>query len=376
MGTSIAFQLARAGAGSIALVDRYTVCSGDSGLCFGMVRRHYSNEVTARLAIRGVDVIKRWHDEVGVGDAGYVRTGYLLTATEEHRDALADNVARLRGWGLGTTVLEPPELADVEPLLALDGISAAAYEPDGGFADTQKMTLSWFAAAVAAGARPLLGITATAVIRRGDRVVGIETPSGIVEAGTVVLANGGWGPALASSAGVELPISLRRVQVAHVRQPPDCRQISATFSDMASNLVMRPDRAGIALVVAYQPPELLEHRDDCRPGVEPAYEASVRAALAERVPEYERAEWLGGFSGAYDFTPDWNPILGWAPGVEGLYLALGWSGHGFKLAPAVGEAVSSDVLGAAPAVDVTPLSPDRFERGATLRLAYGPSARA
>ena len=80
--------------------------------------------------------------------------------------------------------------------------------------------------------------------------------------------------------------------------------------------------------------------------------------------------------GPYDYSPDWNPIIGEAPGIAGLHLALAWSGHGFKLSPAVGEVVAAEVVGAEPRIDVTALRPTRFAEGALLRLAYGPGARA
>jgi glycine/D-amino acid oxidase-like deaminating enzyme len=375
-GTSIAFQLARRGAGRVVILERGDVGGGDSAVSFSMVRRHYSNESVAALAMRGVEIIKSWAAEVGVGDSGYVQTGYLLTATPDRAAALRENVARLRSWGLDTRVVEPAEIAELEPLLRLEGIEAGAYEEDGGFADSQKMTLSWFAAGVRAGVRPHLGRAATRVVVEGGRVRGVETDAGPIAAGSVVLATGSWGAELGRTAGLELPITLRRLQVALVRQPADRPQLRTTFSDMATNLVSRPDRAGIACVVAYQPEERLERRDDCDPGVDPTYERAIRAALEERVPAYAGAAWLGGFSGAYDYTPDWNPLVGPAPGVEGLNLALGWSGHGFKLAPAVGEVVADQVLGREPAIDVRPLAADRFERGELLRLAYGPGARA
>jgi len=176
--------------------------------------------------------------------------------------------------------------------------------------------------------------------------------------------------------GVELPILLRRVQVSYVRQPADRPQASALFSDVVTNLVLRPDRAGLACAVAYQPEERLATRDECREELDPSYEEAVRAALRVRIPAYAGAAWAGGFAGAYDYTPDWNPLLGWTPGIEGLYLALGWSGHGFKLAPAVGEVVADEVLGRTPAIDVGTLRPERFEKGEALHLAYGSGARA
>ena len=252
-GTSIAFQLARRGAGSVVLVERGPVCSGDSGVSFSMIRRHYSNEPVARLAMRGVEIIKHWPEEVGTGDSGYVRTGYLLTATPDRVDALRDNVTRLRSWGLETSVVDLDEITAFEPLLSLEGISAGAWEPDGGFADRYRMTLAWFAAGVQAGVRPALGRTVTRILVDRGRAYGVDTDAGPIHAGTVVLAAGSWGRELAQTASLELPISLRRLEVAFVRQPADRPQVQVTFSDMASNVVMRPDRAGLAWVVAYQP---------------------------------------------------------------------------------------------------------------------------
>src|SRR5688572_30035431 len=122
-GTSIAFQLASRGAGSVVLLERDTVGAGDSGLSFSMVRRHYSNVAPAQLAMRGVELIKGWHEAVGAGDAGYVATGYLLTCDAERLGRLAENVERLTTWGVDTRVVGPDEIAELEPLLSLDGIA-------------------------------------------------------------------------------------------------------------------------------------------------------------------------------------------------------------------------------------------------------------
>jgi sarcosine oxidase subunit beta len=94
------------------------------------------------------------------------------------------------------------------------------------------------------------------------------------------------------------------------------------------------------------------------------------------MPAYHAATWEGTVSGVFDATPDWHPLIGWAPGIEGLYLTLGWSGHGLKLAPAVGETVADEILGRVPVFDLTPLRLERFGEGRLMRLAYGPGARA
>src|SRR5579862_3607295 len=376
MGLATAHALCRDGQGSVAVFDREGPAAGDSGRSFSMVRRHYSNPVTARLAIQGSRTIMDWADEVGVADAGYVRCGYLLPVPEELVDACRGNVAMLRGLGLDTRFLGPDEIAAAEPELALDGVAGAAYEPDGGFADAQKMCLGWFAAASARGLRARLGEAVTAIRVESGRVVGVETAAGFTPAGRVVLATGAWGNELLRPLGAEQPISLRRLQVLVCGQVPGGPLPTAVCSDAVTNVVVRPDRGPQFCAVAYAGQDDLELADDCDHAASAGYVEIVRDALRRRYPRLAGFSPVQGWAGPYDISPDWNPILGFCPGVDGLYLALGWSGHGFKLSPAVGEVVAAEVAGRTPPIDVSELRPERFAQGRLLRLAYGPGARA
>jgi glycine/D-amino acid oxidase-like deaminating enzyme len=376
MGTSIAYQLCRAGAGRVVLLERDGLGTGDSGRTFGMVRRHYSNAVTALLALRGSHTIMHWDEEVGVGASGYVETGYLLPVPEALADAGRANVARLAALGLDTSFVSPGEIAEIEPLLALDGIAGAAYEPDGGFADAHSMILSWFAAGCALGLVPRLGEPATALLVENGRVRGVRTPAGDIGCDRVVLATGAWGRELLSPLGVDVPIALKRVQVAVLRQPAGAPRPNVVCSDAVSNVVVRPDRGALFCAVAYFGDEPLDAAGDCDHDASPGYEDAIRRSLAERYPALAGAAWQHAWAGVYDYAPDWNPIIGEAPGAVGLHLALAWSGHGFKLSPAVGEVVAAEVLGAEPRIDVSALRPERFAEGRLLQLAYGPGARA
>jgi sarcosine oxidase subunit beta len=375
-GTSIAYQLCRRGAGRVLLLERDALGSGDSGRTFGMVRRHYSNAVTALLALRGSHTIMHWGEEVGVGDSGYVETGYLLPVPEALVEAARDNVARLAALGLETSFVDPGEIAGIEPLLALDGIAGAAYEPDGGFADANEMMLGWFAAGYEHGLEARFRCAATALIVEGGRVRGVRTPEGDIACDRVVLATGAWARELLRPVGVDVPIALKRVQVAVLRQPAGAPRPNVVCSDAVTNVVVRPDRGALFCAVTYFGDEPLDAADDCDHDASPGYEQAIRRALRERYPALAGAAWQRGWAGAYDYSPDWNPIVGEAPGIEGLHLALAWSGHGFKLSPAVGEVVAAEVVGDEPVIDVTALRPTRFAEGKLLRLAYGPGARA
>jgi glycine/D-amino acid oxidase-like deaminating enzyme len=376
VGLATAHALCRDGAGTVALVDRGMPGGGDSGRSFSMVRCHYSNAVVARLAMAGSRAIMDWHDEVGVADAGYVRCGYLLTVPERLVDPCRGNVEMLRSLGLDTRFLEPGEIHAVEPELSLAGVAGAAYEPDGGFADAQKMCLGWFAAATRDGLRSHLGVAVSGLRVEAGRAVGLETAEGFVPAGKVVLATGAWANDLLRPLGAEQPIELRRLEVLVARTGPGGPLPSAVCSDAVTNVVVRPDRGRQFCAVAYAGEDLLERADDCDHGLSAGYEDAVRAGLMERYPRLAGFELVRGFAGPYDVTPDWNPILGPCPGIEGLYLAVGWSGHGFKLSPAVGEVAAAEVSGRTPPIDVGELRPERFAAGRLLRLAYGPGARA
>jgi sarcosine oxidase subunit beta len=376
VGLATAHALCRDGAGSVALFDRSWPGSGDSGRSFSMVRRHYSNAVVARLAIEGSRTIRDWADEVGVADAGFARCGYLLTVPERLVDACRGNIEMLQGIGLDTWFVSPDEIAEIEPELSTDGVAGAAYEPEGGFADAQKMCLGWFAAAASRGLRHHLGSAVRAIRVEGDRAIGVETDAGYVPAGRVVLATGAWANDLLEPLGARLPIELRRLQVAILRTKQGGPLPSAVVSDAVTNVVVRPDRGHQFCAVAYAGEDVLERADDCDHGLSEGYLDAVRRGLEQRFPRLAEFELVRGFAGPYDVTPDWNPAIGPCPGIERLYLAVGWSGHGFKLSPAVGEVVAAEVTGRTPSIDISELRPERFAEGRLLRLAYGPGARA
>ncbi len=376
-GASIAFQLARRGAGRVVLIDERGPAGGMSGRTFNQVRRHYSNELTIRLANRGFEVLDHWADEVGVGDPGYVRFGYLLLVPEEAVEACKGNIALGTRCGVDTRFLEPGEIPDVEPLVNLDGVAGAAFEPDGGVIDVHKMILSWVVAGIGHGLVTRFGAAVAAVEAEGDGVTGVRLRGGdVVRTPVVVNAAGLWGRDLVAPLGVALPIAFFRLHMAYLRQRVGQLQLRVAVTDTAGGLVMRPDQGPLALAVAYEKDQAPRDRPSDDAGVAPGYERFLRETLRRRVPAYADATWERAVSGLYDVTPDWHPILGWAPGVEGLYLALGWSGHGLKLAPAVGEVVAQEVLNETPSIDISPLRLQRFQEGRLMHLAYGPGARA
>ena len=385
-GASIGYQLTRHSDLRVAVVDARPPVGGISGRTFGQIRQHYSNELMVRMALRGFHCIGNWSTEVGYGDPGYVRLGYMLLVAGNQIDGLRRNVELGRQLGVDTRFVGPDKIAAIEPLVNAEGLAGGAYEPDGGYIDVTRMVLSWLGAAAALGADVLTPLGVREILTDSGAVTGVTTDRGRITAPVVVVATGAWAPDLLDPLGVRLPIERRRLDMATLEQEPGARALQACITDGNSNLVIRPDMGRHLIAVAYptEMPEVDDPLADARPDAHREHSVRLNRALAERLPALAVSGIVSTTSGAYDITPDYHPILGWAEEVAditGLYLAVGLSGHGLKLSPCIGEVVAAHVLGveqvgSAPRIDAGALRPGRFADGELMHLTYGPSARA
>lgn len=385
-GASIAYQLARHSSLRVVVVDARTPVGGISGRTFGQIRQHYSNEVMVRMALRGFQCIRNWASEVGYGDPGYVRLGYMLTVTADQIEGLRRNVELGRGLGVDTRFVGPEQIEAIEPLVNAENLAGGAYEPDGGYIDVTKMVLSWLGAAQALGGDVLTPLTVEEITTAGGAVTGVATDRGEISAPVIVVATGAWARDLLDPLGVHVPIERRRLDMAMLELQPGSRGLHTLITDGNSNLVIRPDMGRRVLAVAYPPlmPEVDDPLEDAGADDHTEHAVRIRRAVAERLPDMSIAETVWTTSGAYDITPDYHPMVGWASEiaeVAGLYLAVGFSGHGLKLSPAVGEFAAANVLGvesvgSASPLDASALRPSRFADGDLMHLTYGPSARA
>lgn len=366
MGTSLAWHVARRGAGRVALFERSVIAAGASGKTGALLRRHYTNQPEAILAQRGWETFANWPERVG-GDPVHTSAGLIVTVdTSPGHDVniarLQRNVAMQNALGIPSRVVSRAVLRALQPQACWDDVVVAAYEPDSGYVDAIAATRGMARAAAAAGADIREGTPVLGIEIAGERVRGVRTPAGVVPADTVVLAAGPWTPRLLVGTGVDVPIETLRVQVAILQAPLDVAPHLALL-DTVAGIFARPWGPGRTLIGVgggdqHDPvdPETYDPRND------PGYGEVAIAALARRIPGMRRAAYLHGHAGLYDMTPDAHPIIG-AAGPEGLFLMAGFSGAGFKKGPAVGEAMADLLLSprTGPAwVDLRPFALDRF----------------
>ncbi|HBY92556.1 MAG: FAD-binding oxidoreductase [Ardenticatenaceae bacterium] len=370
-GTSIACNLARRGV-RVTLVEKDFIAAGPTGRSSAIIRQHYSNEVTARMALRSLRVWQNFRDAVG-GDAGFTQTGFLLGAPQSNLEALKANIALQQRVGIDTRFVTPQEMKELEPHVSTEDVAGAAYEPEAGYADPAAAANAFAAAARRFGASILQGARVTGIQAAAGRVTGITTSQGVIAAGAVVIAAGPWTPLLARTADVEMPVTTCRVQVCFYRWPEEFRG-HMIYVDFVKRVYLRPETGRLMLVGSVDPGEAEDRVEDPdnvneRPDFEMV--SLFAEQIAQRYPDMQRGASAGGYASVYDITPDWHPILDELPGVSGLYCCAGGSGHSFKLSPAIGEMMAGLVVdGKHPADDVNLFSFDRFTRNEPVRGKY------
>lgn len=369
MGAATAFYLAQAGVRDVLLLERDALGSGGTGRSMAILRMHYSNEVTVRMAHESRLVIADFERVVGA-PSGFVKTGYVLLVAPEQATALRKNVALGRSLGVDARSLSPGEGAGVLPAgFALDGVGAVAFEPDSGYADSSAVTNGFASAARRSGARIALGVGVRSVLVRNGKATGVDTTSGPVNARVVVLVAGAGTPDLLRGVGADLPVSFVRHQVVKLHRPLDRLPTHPTIADVPGCLSFRPDSGDLTLVGIREDP--VDSADYVRT-VDTEVALEAMDAVAHRLGPMADAGWDGGWAGLFDVTPDWHPVIDHVPGVEGLVCGVGFSGHGFKLSPTVGHTLAELVVhGETRMIDMRALRFTRFEEGELLRSAYG-----
>jgi sarcosine oxidase subunit beta len=365
-GASLAFHLAEAGIHPL-VVERGTAAGGATGRSSGLVRMHYDLEADARLAWLSHAYFANWADRVG-GEAGFVRTGFVQMVPPQEVEALRANVAMQQAIGIDTQLIGPEEVGERIPGAQVDDVEVAAWEPQSGYADPTMTTTSLLQAAQARGARLLTRTEATSVRVDADRVVGVDTSRGPIDAAIVVNAAGAWAGPLAASVGLELPLQVWRHDVAYLRRPDGIGR-HPVIIDFANSMYARPEGENLTLVALEDGNPLGGAPDAPVDAAARGFLEKAAERLAQRWPAMNEAGLHSAHSGQDGITPDQHPIIGPA-GPEGFYLDTGFSGTGFKIAPAVGAALAQLMTeGRARDVD---LGIYRFERFAEGALIAGP----
>jgi sarcosine oxidase, subunit beta len=339
-GLAIAWSLGLRGETDVLVMERDSLCSGMTGKSSSVVRCHYGIESLAAMAWYGVNVFERAAELFG-DDIGFRQCGYVVGVGDTDVDALNANVAMQQELGIEVDVIGHDAMAELWPWVNLDDFAAFAYEPRGGRGDAYMTGMAFAAAARERGVRIRQGMPVAALTAHADGAVcgAVLADGSEIHAATVILATGPWAPALAASVGVDIPVRAQRAQVVLV-DPGQATPALPVLSDLAClQYICREPNGGLLIgnsdhsCPQFVDPDRYPNRAD-----DDAIDSAI-AKLDHRLPGMPDPRIISTYGGCYDVTPDYNPIIGPSP-LDGLFLATGFSGHGFKISPAVGRLVA------------------------------------
>ena len=375
VGCAAAFFLAERGEHEVVLLERDQLGQGTSKGGLGGIRHQFVDELDVRLSKLAVAFWRSFEDRTGARH-DFQQRGYLFIAeTPEGLAQLREPMPLYERVGVNVEMVDRSEIERLVPGIRTDDLVGGRFGAEDGYGDPVEALAGFAASAQLGGVKIREGVGALEIVRDGDRVTGVRTSEGVIACERVLLATGCWTAPLAATAGVAVPIWPYARSIMESRPYPTLSRVPMTI-EWESGFHFRPKGA----VQRFAMPNLTSDGGvEKGPGAPPSafvpgefaplvvpqsLEPWVRARAAWRHPLFADLRITSSWSCYYEMTPDDHPIVGAVPGVAGLYIAAGFSGHGFMHTPASAQLVVEEMLdGRAHTLDITDLSLERFVSG-------------
>lgn len=364
IGLATAYHLAAAGVGDVVLIERGEFGGGSTCRSAGGVRAQFSDEINIRLGQHGLRVFERFAD-LFEQEIDFHQVGYLFLLEGEQDVATFErSVALQNSLGVPSRMITPAQARELSPLISTEGLLAAAFSPEDGHVDPSGVCQGYARAARRHGATLVTGCAVVgAEVERSGGPAGssaaciraVHTDRGLIETERVVIATGAWSREVGSWFGVDLPVEPLRRQILTTEPIAGLRGDTPMTIDFGTTFYFHNEGPGLLIGMsdpAEAPGFNLKADDSWLPG--------LASAMARRTPTLDDVGVAHRWAGLYEVTPDANGLIGACEDVPGLFYCTGFSGHGFLLGPALGEVMTSLVLGEEPFVDVTAFDVRRF----------------
>jgi sarcosine oxidase subunit beta len=355
IGTAIAYHLARRGARDVLILEREMVGAGSTSKAAGGIRVEFPLKIEVEFSLRGIDFFKRFRDEMGA-ECDFRQEGYLfLLTTEADVERFRKNQAVQHALGADSRIIGPDDARELVPSMRVDDVLAAVWGPKDGHASPNDVVQAYAAQARARGVRIAEETAVTGIEVEGDRVVAVQTTAGRVATPLCINAAGPWAPLVGEMAGLRLPVDPRRRHIFVTDAFTEVRHPIPLLTDRSNGFYCRSEQGAVLMSAGD-----IGKRTEYTANVDwSMLEEAVRKAV-NRIPALESAQVRHAWAGLRPLTPDEHAIIDWAPGVEGLFLTVGFCGHGFQHSYATGEMTAEWLLDGKPSLDLGDLSIARF----------------
>ena len=374
VGAAVAFFLCDRGESDVLVLERDQLGAGTTKGGVGGIRHQFADELDVRMSQLATAFWRNFEDRTG-SRHDFEERGYLFLAnTEDGLAQLREPMPLYERMRAGVRMVSRVEVAELVPGIRVDDVFGGRFGARDGYGDPLTALAGFAASAQLDGASFREGVAVQSLLREGDRVTGVRAATGDVRADRVLLATGCWTAALAATAGVSVPIWPYRRSVMQSGPVPQLAKAPLTI-EWESGFHFRPKGALQRFAMPNLTADGKEEKapadapsvypGEFAPLVVPAsLEPWVQAHAAWRHTAFANMRIVDSWSCYYEMTPDDHPIVGAVPGVTGLYVAAGFSGHGFMHAPATAQLVVEEMLdGRARTIDIRDLSLERFQTG-------------
>ena len=358
-GVSIGYNLLKNGAKNVVLLERHYLASGATGRCGAGIRQQWSTELNCKMSKYSCDFFENAVDELEYdGDIEFHQGGYLmLISTEKELQLMKEINAFQNSMGIMSRMLTLEEAKEVAPPINTDGLYGASYYEKDGHLNPFHTTQAYADAFKRLGGTIYTNTEVSRVLTEHGKAVGVETNQGTIMGGTVILCAGGYSQDIAKTAGVSLPLYSERHQIL-VTEPLD-PILDPMLMSFSLNFYCQQVPHGSFVMGRSGENEA----KDLRITASHDFLDEMCTSITKIVPALKNVRLLRQWAGLYNMTQDKQSIYGSVPELENFYVAVGFSGHGFMMAPATGRIMAEIVLGLEPTLPWDRLNINRFKQG-------------
>lgn len=357
-GCSIAYNLAKRGQKNIVILEKDTCANGSSGRCGAGFRQQFGTEMNCILARESIKIFEQLSEELEY-DIEFNQKGYLILAyTEKEVSQFKKNIQLQKSLGIVSRLITPEEAREIVPPLNIKDVLAASYCPKDGNVNPMLTTFAYAEAAQRLGVKYYKFTEAQKIETEDNRILAILTNHGRIFTNRVVNAAGGYAREVGEMAGIEIPVYSQRHQIM-VTEPviPLWETMLMSFS---RNFYFQQLPNG-TIVGGYGDPEHEKKGHDI--GSSWQFITTMARKMTNLIPAIKDVRVVRQWAGSYNMSPDSQPILGEHPQLKGYYMSVGFSGHGFMLAPISGKMLAECILGEEVDLPIDKLDIGRFKRG-------------
>jgi len=356
IGCSIAYNLVKLGANNVLLFEKNSLSSGATGRCGAGIRQQFGTQMNCILARESIKIFENLSQELDY-DIELNQGGYLILAyTEKEVEQFKKNVALQQSLNINSRMITTKEAKEISPPLNIDGILAATFCPTDGHANPFKTNFAYAEAAQRLGAKIFTFTEVKEIEVENDKIVAVNTNKGKVLTSIVVNAAGGYSGEIGKMIGIDLPVYSQRHQIL-ITEPID-PLFKPMLMSFSRNFYCQQTPHGSIIMGCGNPNE--PKGNDI--GSSWQFARGMAQKMTTVVPLLKEVSMVRQWSGLYNMSPDSQPILGEHPQVKGFYMALGFSGHGFMLAPVTSKLIAELILKGKTSICIDKLDIGRFER--------------